>query len=174
MGSSSSQPVVEAEEPNDAVFSLSSQMQQQLAQDFHKEQIVKLFGKQIEQMGERQANILQQSLEQRVQLQEKMNTFREHNQKLQAKLDETLEGLEDKFTDISTAVDYDMERLEKQYFRGKLTMAAPMTYCGQARSDIVACYQSSIAKQWSDPLACDVFVKELAKCAEETIVSSGK
>jgi hypothetical protein len=173
MGGSASQPIVEAEEQNGGVFSLSSQMQQQLAQDFHEEQIVKLFGKQIEQMGERKAAVLQQSMEQRVQLEEKLNTFRKHNQQLQSNLDETLEGLEDKFTDISTAIDYDMDRLEKQYLGGKPTMFAPMTYCGQERSDIVACYQSSIANQRSDPFACDAFVKELAKCTEQTIVRSG-
>jgi hypothetical protein len=174
MGGSSSQPMVEAEEQTDGVFSLSSQMQQQLAQDFHKEQIVKLFGKQIEQMGERKAVLLQQSLEQRVQLQEKMNAIRQHNQQLQSKLDATLEALEDKFTDIATAVDYDLDRLEKQYLGLKPTITAPMTYCGQQRSDIVACYQSSIANQWRDPLACDAFVKELAKCTENTIISGGK
>jgi hypothetical protein len=174
MGGTSSQPIVEAEEQSEGVFSLSSQMQQQLAQDFHKEQIVKLFGKQIEHMGERKAVILQQSLEQRVQLQEKMNAFRQHNQQLQSKLDATLEGLEDKFTDISTAAEYDMERLERQYLGGKPTMAAPMTYCGQERSDIVACYQSGIVNQSSDPLACDAFVKALAKCTEQTIVSGTK
>jgi hypothetical protein len=170
MGGSASQPI-EAVEEQEGVFSLSAKMQQQLAQDFHNEQIIKLFGKQIEAIGERKAQILESSLEQRAKLEQKMSAFRQQNGAVQEKLDATLEGLEDKFTDLSNAVEYDMERLEKQYLGNRKAMA-PMTYCGQERSDIVACYQHS--KSSNDTLACDAFVKALAKCTEKTVVGGGK
>ncbi|KAG7345771.1 hypothetical protein IV203_033302 [Nitzschia inconspicua] len=178
MGGSASQPIeaTGAEAEHESVFSLSAKMQQQLAQEFHNEQIIKLFGKQIEAIGERRAQILESSLEQRAQLEQKLTAFRQQNQKVQAKLDATLEGLEDKFTDTANAVEYDIERLEQQYLGGRHKVMAPMTYCGQERLDIVACYtqQSSNNNNNANPLACDAFVKALTKCTEKTVFHTDK
>lgn len=177
MGGSASQPIAAADaeaEAAESAFSLSSKMQQQLAQDFHNEQILKLFGKQIEQIGERKSKILEASLQQRVQLEQRMQQFRQHNQQVQSKLDATLEGLEDKFTDTSNAVEYDMERLEKQYLKGNNRAMAPMSYCGEERSGIVECFRSQkLNGNSATNNNCDAFVKALTKCTESTVINQG-
>ena len=168
MGGTSSQPVQSAESEEGGVFSLSAEMQQQLAQDFHNEQIVKLFGKQMEKIGERKAAILQGSLEQRATLQQHMNAFREQNKQVQEKLDATVEGLEDRFSDAFTSIDYDMSRLEQKYLGGAAPESSGKMACFLERSDIATCYQQNKA----DARACDAFVQALTKCTEKTVTGS--
>jgi hypothetical protein len=166
MGGTSSQPVAQTEGGDDGIFSLSAQMQQQLAQDFHNEQIVKLFGKQMEKIGERKAAALQGALEQRAQLEQNMAAFRERNKKVQTQLDTTIESLEDKFTDTANIVEYDMSRLEQKHLGSSYD--GNKLVCLIERSDIATCYQQNR----ENPLACDAFVQALTKCTERTVTGS--
>lgn len=180
MGGTSSQPMASAAAgtyntaEEEGVFSLSAQMQQQLAQDFHSEQIVQLFGQQIEKIGERKAAILQSSLQQRVQLEQSLKVFREQNQKVQQQLDTAIEKLEDQFTDSANVVEYDMDRLAKKYLGHGVAAATGSANdnekiaCLMERSDIATCYQHN----QKDPLVCDAFVQALTKCAERTVTGS--
>lgn len=146
---------------------MSAEMQQQLAQDFHNDQIVKLFGKQMEKIGERKAAVLQGTLEQRATLQQHMNSFRERNAQVQQKLDTTIEGLEDRFSDASTSIDYDVSRMEQKYL-GASSESSNMVACFVERSDIATCYQQNK----TNPRACDAFVQALTKCTEKTVTGS--
>jgi hypothetical protein len=166
MGGTSSQPV-QVESEDNGIFSLSAEMQEQLAQDFHNEQIVKLFGKQMEKIGERRAAILQGSLEQRATLQQHMTAFRERDAQIQQKLDAAIEGLEDRFSDAATSVDYDRSRLEQKYL-GASTGPSEKVACFVERSDIATCYQQNK----TDVRACDPFVQALTKCTEKTVTGS--
>ena len=56
MGGAASQPIAESEQ--DAVFSLSQELQEQMIKDYNNEQVVKMFGKQMERIGERKNAIL--------------------------------------------------------------------------------------------------------------------
>ena len=74
-----------------------------MAQDYNNEQIVKLFGKQMEKLGERRAALLKEKVEQRTIIEQRMEQFRAKNKQLQEQLDQAIEASEDKFTDTASA-----------------------------------------------------------------------
>ena len=43
--------------------------------------------------------------------------FRAQNSQIQSQLDAKIEGLEDKFTDTSNVVEYDMKKLQDKYLK---------------------------------------------------------
>jgi isopropylmalate/homocitrate/citramalate synthase len=138
--------------------------------DFHNEQVVKLFGKQLEKIGERKQGILQERLEQRAKIQQHMDQFRLQNSQVQKQLDEAIEQLEDKFADSANILEYDMERLSKKYLGDKPIKQNTMIPCLTERSDIATCYQH----HRSDPDTCSAFVRELVNCTEKTITSDNQ
>lgn len=156
------------QEPEQGIFSLSEEMQRQLAQDFHHDQIIKLFGEQMEKIGERRASILQGALEQRTKLQQHMEEFRGRNNSFQQQLDQAIESLEDKFTDSSNVLDYEMSRLEQKYLGNTPYKSAAKLPCLLERADIAMCYN----QHKDDPMACDAFVQALTSCAEKTITKA--
>lgn len=137
-----------------------------MAQDYNNEQIVKLFGKQMERLGERKAVMLQAKVEERAQLELHMKQFREQNEKIQAQLDQSIESFEDKFTDSANAIEYDAARLEKNYLKGKYLHSSTIP-CLSERADIASCYKAN----GKSPGACEVFVEALTACANKTIAS---
>jgi hypothetical protein len=168
MGGTSSQPVVaQTEGDQEGIFSLSAEMQQQLANDFHNEQIIKLFGKQMEKIGERKAALLHGTLEQRAQIDQHMAAFRQQNQKVQSQLDTAIEKLEDRFADTANILEYDMTQLEQKHLGGS-NYDTNKLVCLMERTDIATCYQQNK----NNPLACDPFVMALTKCVEKTITGS--
>jgi hypothetical protein len=150
------------------IFSLSEEMQQQLAREFHNDQIVKLFGKQMDKIGERRASILQGAMEQRTILQQHMEEFRGRNNAFQQQLDQAIESLEDKFTDSSNVLDYEMSRLEQKYLGNSPHKSAAKLPCLLERADIATCYN----QHKGNPMACDAFVQALSNCAEKTITKA--
>mmetsp|Transcript_42934 Transcript_42934/g.103773 ORF Transcript_42934/g.103773 Transcript_42934/m.103773 type:complete len:181 (+) Transcript_42934:76-618(+) len=175
MGGIASQPVsgtstaeAAAEEETATIFSLSEDLQAQMAQDFHNDQVVRLFGKQLEKIGERKQSILQERLEQRSVIQQHMDQFRQQNSQVQKQLDESIEKHEDKFADTANVLEYDMERLTKKYLGNSNSSDKSLSSkipCLTERSDIATCYQ----QHKSDPDKCSLFVKELVNCTEKTI-----
>ena len=123
MGGTSSQPLPSAEHAAEEVdegqqegfFALSESLQEQMALEFQNEQVVKMFGKQMEKIGEQKASNYKEAVEQKAVLERKMNEFRQQNATVQDRLNAAIEGFEDKFTDGSNVLEYDISRLEKQY-----------------------------------------------------------
>jgi cell shape-determining protein MreC len=134
-----------------------------IAQDYNNEQIVKLFGKQVEKLGERKVEVLKETLAQKTQLQQRMDQFREQNKNLQAELDQTIDSMEARFADMSNVVEYDAERLEKKYLNTS-TMKKGDIPCLTERTSIVACYAGK-----KDSAACDSFIQALEECVSNTI-----
>jgi hypothetical protein len=177
MGGKSSRPVpsaaaptpeveVETEEPQqEAFFTLSESLQEQMAMEFQNGQVVKMFGKQMEKIGERKAVAYEEAAKQKAVLERKMENFRQQNTQVQDKLNATIEGLEDKFTDGSNILEYDITRLEKKYL-GALAKKNSRIPCFVEQAEIATCLKSK-----NDPMACDVFIHALAECTDKTITT---
>ena len=86
-----------------------------MAQEFGNEQIAKFFGKQIQGLAQKKDELSRAALEEHAQLQQRRNSFQEENKQVQENLDASIEQLEDRFTDLGNAVEYDAERLEKLF-----------------------------------------------------------
>mmetsp|Transcript_10620 Transcript_10620/g.25563 ORF Transcript_10620/g.25563 Transcript_10620/m.25563 type:complete len:191 (-) Transcript_10620:85-657(-) len=183
MGGTSSQPMPssapaadevdgEQEEQAGGFFMLSESLQEQMALEFQNEQVVKMFGKQMEKIGEQKADAYKKALEQKAVLERRMNEFRQKNAKVQDRLNSTIEGFEDKFTDGSNILEYDIARLDKKYLgaHGTKNHVIP---CFAERTDIAACLlnenKSEVSK--NDPFACDMLIKTLTRCADKTITT---
>lgn len=139
-----------------------------MAQEYNNEQIVKMFGKQMEKIGEKRSEMLKATLEQKATLQRQMEQFREQNKSLQQQLDQSIESLEDRFTDTANAVEFDAERLEKSYLGTKSLSASKKDIpCFSERSNIAACFTDN-KKQ---PLVCDPFIEALTECANKVITA---
>lgn len=163
----------EAEGQQEGFFTLSESLQEQMAMEFQNEQVVKMFGKQMEKIGEQQATNYKEAVEQKAVLERKMNEFRQQNTSVQDRLNAAIEGFEDKFTDGANVLEYDIKRLEKQYLgkmAGKSNSRIP---CFVEQIEIATCYRSKSQSEESknDPFACDVFIKALADCTDKTITS---
>jgi hypothetical protein len=92
-----------------------------------------------------------------------MDQFREQNKSIQAKLDQSIDSLEDRFADMSNVVGYDAERLEKKYLNAT-TMKKGDIPCLTERTSMATCYTD---KKDSD--ACDSFIQALEECVSNTI-----
>lgn len=136
-----------------------------MAQEYNNEQIVKLFGKQMEKLGERKAEIIKGKIEQRAQLQQHMEKVRAQNNQVQQQLDQVIESYEDRFTDTANILEYDTARLEKKYLTGKYLHASSIP-CLAERSEIANCYQ---ANKDGDPALCNAFIESLTECVSNTI-----
>lgn len=137
-----------------------------MAQEYNNEQIVKLFGKQMEKLGERKAELMKEKVEQRAQIEMQMKEFREQNKKNQEQLDQTIETYEARFTDTVNGLEYDASRLEKKYLHGKFMHASEIP-CLAERSDIATCYKTN----GNNPGSCDAFVEALTECASKAITA---
>lgn len=137
-----------------------------MAHEYNNEQIVKLFGKQMEKLGERRAELLKEKVEQRTVIEQRMEQFRAQNKSLQEQLDQAIESSEDKFTDTASALEYDAARLEKKYLKDKMIDRSAIA-CFAERSDITTCYRT----HKGEPAACDGFVEALSECASKTITA---
>mmetsp|Transcript_44299 Transcript_44299/g.128089 ORF Transcript_44299/g.128089 Transcript_44299/m.128089 type:complete len:164 (-) Transcript_44299:33-524(-) len=161
MGNSASQQAEQA-----SVFSLSDELQEQMAKEYNNEQIVKLFGKQMEKLSERKGELLKEKVEQRTAIEQRMEKFRAQNKKVQEQLDQAIESYEDKFADTASALEYDAARLEKKYLKGN-RVDTPEIPCLAERSDIAACYKT----YKGSPGACDALVEALTECASKKITA---
>lgn len=137
-----------------------------MAREYNNEQIVKLFGKQMEKLGERKAELLKAKVEQRTQIERQMEQFRSQNKKVQEQLDQAIESYEDKFTDTANVLEYDASRLEKKYLHGKFMHASEIP-CLAERSDMAMCYNTNK----TNPAVCDAFIEALTECATKTITA---
>ena len=186
MGNRSSQPVPtaapQAEEgngegqqptPPEAFFTLSGSLQEQMALEFQNEQVVKMFGKQMEKIGEQKAASYKQAVEQKAVLEHRMNQFRQQNAKVQDHLNATIEGFEDKFTDGSNVLEYDIGRLEKKYLGGSAAKKNSRIPCFVEKIEIATCLRTKdkSEKSKNDPFACDAFIQALTDCTDKTITS---
>eukprot|EP00536_Pseudo-nitzschia_multiseries_P009231 jgi/Psemu1/306377/fgenesh1_kg.253_\ len=189
MGGTSSQPVPtdgpptnngmeeEGQEQEGGFFTLSESIQQEMALEFQNEQVVKMFGKQMEKIGERKNAAYKEHLEQRATLERKLKEFRQQNEQVQNQLNEKIEGMEDKFTDLANVVEYDLTRLEKKYLKSSLTESNISNIpCFVEQTEIVTCLnnKSKSEETKNDPFACDVFIKALNECTHRTITSKNE
>lgn len=137
-----------------------------MAQDYNNEQIVKLFGKQMEKLGEKRAAMLKEKVEQKTIIQQRMEQFQAQNKALQEKLDQAIEKAEDTFTDTASALQYDTERLGKKYLSEKKVTPSSIS-CLTERADISACYKT----HKGESIVCDAFVEALSDCANKSITA---
>ena len=154
-------------------FTLSESLQEQMALQFQNEQVIKMFGRQMEKIGERKANAYKDAMDQRVQLQHKMEAFRKSNETRQGQLNATIEGYEDKFTDVSNIVEYDISRLEKKYSLTNIESSSSegeRIPCFSEQTNIVTCLRNDKFKK--DPFLCDAFIRALDSCTQKTITKS--
>jgi len=183
MGGQTSQPLssdtkgagdeTEAGGAEEGFFTLSESFQEQMALQFQNEQVVKLFGKQIEKIGERKAVAYKEAMVQKANLQKKMEEFRKQNEKKQEKLNATIEGYEDKFTDVSNIVEYDISRLEKKYLFNSSSSSPSNNSlkipCFVEQTEIATCLKNNKLKD--DLFICDVFITALKDCTHKTITA---
>jgi hypothetical protein len=134
---------------------------ERMAQEFNNEQIAKLFGKQMEKLGERRAETIKAHVQQRTELEEHMGKFREQNNQIQQQLDQKIESIEDRFTDMANVVEYDVTRLDKKYLGGKKQDS--QIVCLDERVNVATCYKESGN--------CDSFIEALSECASKSITS---
>ena len=176
MGNRSSQTIspmapeaegVNEQDQPEGFFTLSESLQQQMAQEFQNEQVVKMFGKQMEKIGEKKAASYKKAVEQKAVLERKMNEFRQQNAGVQDQLNAAIEGFEDKFTDGSNVLEYDINRLEKKYLK-KYKKKNSRVPCFVERTEMATCLRN---KDKSDPFACDIFIKALGDCTDKTITN---
>jgi predicted phage gp36 major capsid-like protein len=138
-----------------------------MAQEYNNEQVVKLFGKQMEKLGERKVEILKDAVEHKNQLQQHMDSFREKNKNIQQELDQTIESYEDRFTDTANVVEYDAARLEKKYLDGKTLQTSKSEIpCFTERASVASCYSQN-----KETTGCDSFIEALTECASKTITT---
>lgn len=165
MGSSGSKP--QAGNSEDSVFSLSNDLQDQMIKEYNDEQVVKLFGKQIERLGEQKSTLVKETVEQRAILKQRMSAFRENDEKSQNKLDQAAEQLEDHFSDIVNVVQYDSVRLERKFLpKGDLKESLSNTpWCSAERANVVACFQNQ------NPSACKEFIDIFSACSNKSIAN---
>jgi len=141
-----------------------------IAADFEKEQIAKLFGKQLENIGERKSQRVTQTLEAKTKLQEHAKAFREQNERTHSQLDQSIEAMEDKLSDHFNAVAYDAQRLESRYIGDKGRMSTAALRCAEQRSNMVACVNKQGSGGGStDIAACDVTLKLLDACVSRIV-----
>jgi hypothetical protein len=138
---------------------------EEIAQQYNNEQIVKLFGKQVEAIGAKKAQLLRDTVETRTKLQQHMEAFRTQNKQIHAQLDQSIEKLEDKFSDLSNVVEYDAARLEKKHLGGSSSKTKAEIPCLGQRTNVATCFSAT------DPVACDAFVEALEACASKTIAA---
>jgi hypothetical protein len=155
-------------EGEEGFFTLSESLQQQMALQFQNEQVVKLFGKQMEKIGERKAGAYKEAMEQKANLQKNMEEFLKQNEKIQDTLNATIEGYEDKFTDVSKIVEYDISRLEKKYLNSNSSSSTNEIPCFVQQTEIATCLKND-KKFKDDPFVCDVFIRALNDCTQRTI-----
>jgi hypothetical protein len=194
MGGTSSQPVA-AQAEQKGVFTLSEDLQgatihwydqsalfncvlrsyhclqlplssEQMAQEYNNEQVLKLFGKQMEKLGERKAENLKGAVEQKTKMKQHMEQFREQNKQIHQQLDQAIESFEDRFTDTANVVEYDAARLEKKYLDDLQTSKSDIP-CFAERSSMAKCY----TQNQNDPAVCDSFIEALTACANKTITT---
>jgi hypothetical protein len=163
-------------EGEEGFFTLSEGLQQQMALQFQNEQVVKLFGKQMEKIGERKAGAYKEAMEQKANLQKKMEEFRKQNENIQDTLNATIEGYEDKFTDASNIVEYDISRLEKKYLNTNSSSSSTNNSsllskipCFVEQTEIATCLKNDKKKFKDDPFVCDMFIRALNDCTQKTI-----
>ena len=166
MGGTSSQPVASSAGggEEESVFSLSAGLQERMAQEFNNEQIANLFGSQMQKLAERNVQQKSQIVAEKTQLEEHMTKFREQNSQRQQGLDQTIEGIEDRFTDLSTGVEYDMSRLEKKYM-SKNNKQGDQVLCLTERINVASCYKGGGGGD------CDKFIEQLSDCVEKSVTS---
>ena len=168
-GAQSQQQQHQEGEGEEGFFTLSESLQQQMALQFQNEQVVKLFGKQMEKIGDRKAGAYKEAMEQKVNLQKKMEEFRKQNEKIQDTLNATIEGYEDKFTDVSKIVEYDISRLEKKYLNNNSSSSTNDSIpCFVEQTEIATCLKND-KKFKDDPFVCDMFIRALNDCTQKTI-----
>ena len=137
-----------------------------MAQEYNNEQIVKLFGKQMDKLGERKSEILRARVEQRTRMEQYMKQFREQNQQVQQQLDQKIESFEDRFTDTANVLEYDAARLETKYSQGKHVKKSDIP-CLSERSGLARCYKNNS----SEIQACNAIVEALTACATKAITT---
>ena len=140
-----------------------------MAEQFNNEQVVKLFGKQIEKIGERKAEAVKNAVAQKTSLKKHMEQFREQNKQAQQKLDQAIESFEDRFTDTANVLEYDTARLEKKYLNGKTLQSSKKTVpCFDERVGVATCYITNK----DDTMVCDAFIKALTECANKAVTAN--
>lgn len=100
-------------------------------------------------------------------IEQQLNAFRPQNDLLQSQLDQRIDELQAKFSDISTAAKFDADSMEKK-LTGKKFQASE-TPCLMPRTNLIMCLSK---KQGLD--ACSGFIKSLEVCAKEAIVTKNK
>ena len=132
----------------------------------------------MEKIGERKTAAYKEAVEQSATLEKKMNEYRQQNKEVQDKLNSTIEAFEDKFTDTSNVVEYDISRLEKKYINASSSSTTTNNNnsripCFVEQIDITSCLnnKNKSEKLKDDPFACDVFIQALTDCTDKTITT---
>ena len=124
---------------------------------------MKLFGKQVEKLGQRKAERLKETVALRAQLEQHMGQFREQNKQVQAQLDQSIDTMEARLADLINVVQYDANRLETKFLKHGIAKDEKVA-CLIERTDISRCYS-----QTKNANACDPFFRALELCVSKTI-----
>jgi vacuolar-type H+-ATPase subunit I/STV1 len=88
--------------------------------------------------------------------------FRQQNDLIQSQLDERIDEINARFSDLKNAAEFDANRLDKKLAAIRVnTQEAP---CLGPRTSITLCLSEK------GPAECDDFIKALEKCVTEAVV----
>ena len=96
-------------------------------------------------------------------LDQRLNSFRQQDSIRQQQLDDRIDDLQAKFADVSTALQFDTNRIDQKL--------SSMNFKGETRSSCLA-PRTRLAKCFNVDrgIGCDDIIKELERCVEETVV----
>jgi hypothetical protein len=97
-------------------------------------------------------------------LDQRLETFRQQDSIRQSQLDERIDGLRAKFSDLSTAMEFDANRMDQKLssMNFKKENEAP---CLESRTNIAMCLSDKSRSN------CDAFMQALEKCVGDTVVN---
>jgi phospholipase/lecithinase/hemolysin len=117
----------------------------------------------MEKIAGNKANMLQERVAQQTKIQQHMEQFRKQNEQLQGQLDQSIDEMENKMTDIANVVEYDADRLVKkiQGVPGSKGTSEEVP-CLTERTNIAMCMAGS-------KKSCDFYISALEECVNQTI-----
>lgn len=151
------------EETVSGVF-LSDELQNRILQDFQSKVLKEEWEKHQKYMIAKGNERRLEEFQKMEVIEQQLNSFHPQNELVQSQLDQRIDELQAKFSDISTAAKFDADRMEKKLTSKKFQ--ASESPCLMARTNVSMCLPE---KQGSND--CSDFIRALEKCVQDTIVT---
>jgi len=143
---------------------VSNALAAEIVEDFNNQQLNQEWNKfRTEVLHARNARIQEKA----VALQQKQQDLGQAQQNAEA-ANHQFETLSAKFSDLQTALEYDMNRITEEYHLSSAPSTTATTKCLGERAHWVDCAQ----KYATDSRPCDAYFLALEKCVQDTVKAS--